>query len=259
MLMPRVISNCNEIKNYNFHSFHLLEMFNQRFKIFLISIISFEYATSLHVFKLNTGPYKEDLSKQLKNILFEQTGSPKFSKNKLYFHEKPNFRRGFRRNGFSENFLGKSRLVSRIIPHSYQSGKYEYDSKLNTIYKPLIRFHVKKPVKKIQELLEKSNKKPKLIGYAVILSKKDDLFQRKNGKKSKLLFPQIIDSQNMMRTGHEIAEALLDKSGEEIDELAPGNVPINHESIEVTTVPSTIIEAYPFWNYWTVKYFKFYI
>ncbi|CAB3229359.1 unnamed protein product [Arctia plantaginis] len=227
-------------------------MFEQRFKIFLILFVSVEHAISFQVFKLNTGPYRKDLAKQLKDILHEDANksTPKYSKNKLYFHDKPNFRRAFS-NDLSKNSFGNSRLVSRIIPHGYRSGKYEYDSKLNTIYKPLIRFHVKKPVKKIEELLDNSNEKTKVIGYAVIIRKNDNLFKKKKNKKSKLISFQIVDLENMMRSGKEIAEALMDKSGEQLDELAPGSIPISHDSMEVITVPPTVIAAYPFWNYWT--------
>ncbi|KAH9632649.1 hypothetical protein HF086_008476 [Spodoptera exigua] len=41
--------------------------------------------------------------------------------------------------------VGKSMFVKRIIPHGYKTGEYEYDSRLNTVFKPLFRYHVGTP------------------------------------------------------------------------------------------------------------------
>ncbi|KAJ0171347.1 hypothetical protein K1T71_012897 [Dendrolimus kikuchii] len=45
-----------------------------------------------------------------------------------------------------KNFDNKV-LVKRIIPHGYAGGKYDYDSKFNTLYKPLVRVHKTRAVK----------------------------------------------------------------------------------------------------------------
>lgn len=220
---------------------------------------------SYRIYQLNGLP-KNDFMPKLKQLLQDQR-TEEHLKNNINVRKE-------------QRPVGDSMYVKRIIPHGYRGADYEYDSKLNTVFKPLVRFHVKKPIKQHEKEIineldanEDTNRKGK-TGYndaLIVLVKKDrrnpkDLLRQikkyinQNAGKRKLkkrfrgLLPRLkVDNQKILR--------LLEKSGENIDPLAPGKKPAFLEKPTSpgppqTTKPRFVMPEYPFWNYWTVRIIK---
>ncbi|KAJ8710373.1 hypothetical protein PYW07_009739 [Mythimna separata] len=81
----------------------------------------------------------------------------------------------------------RSVLVKRIIPHGYKTGEYEYDSKLNTVFKPLARYHIQNTEEEhIKSLLKQKEKEQKekdrydkdLVVLVQKIEKKNDLLNQ---------------------------------------------------------------------------------
>ncbi|CAH0696440.1 unnamed protein product [Spodoptera exigua] len=166
--------------------------------------------------------------------------------------------------------VGKSMFVKRIIPHGYKTGEYEYDSRLNTVFKPLFRYHVgttttehemsmvkgMKPVQKIPNtnsdliVLTKINHKghllPEITKYVQ---------QKSKWKKTKKRFKSYLNNLNVKDKIKQLR--FLERSGEMNDPFAPGNIPENYLPHQPKTTeppsPKRIIPDNPFWNYWTVS------
>ncbi|CAD0205290.1 unnamed protein product [Chrysodeixis includens] len=228
-------------------------------------------------------PKEEDaLIPKLNQLLGEPKSGSGSLKNDL-------FDRRERINDRSERF-GKSVLVKRIVPHGYRSSNYEYDAKLNTLYKPLIRYHIRKPVEpQNRDLLsdiEADQKERDGSNNAVVVllqrqrnedydqsgqdlevrssSDKDLLRQiqkflsknsaRPKGKKSKLKkrFRGLLSTYK--NSEGDLRTTFVQKSGEEHDPYAPGKLPPIVASEEhVTQKPKASLPKYSFWNYWTTK------
>lgn len=210
---------------------------------------------SLRLYKLNSDAVNPRLNEIL-NAEMTQI-KPTYRKNSLFFKEKPNYRRS--NSILSQPFLGKSTLVSRIIPHGYNAGSYEYDSRLNTLYKPLIRFHVKKPIEdQERDIVRVITEKPKVLGYLIGVKRPTNK-QRKTNLSSKLRKILKKNKNNDLGkylrtiTHDELISKLLDKSQEDFEDMRPGS--LGHHTTEKPG-HVVVIPQYPFWNYWTVSYVK---
>ncbi|KAF9420556.1 hypothetical protein HW555_003306 [Spodoptera exigua] len=166
--------------------------------------------------------------------------------------------------------VGKSMFVKRIIPHGYKTGEYEYDSRLNTVFKPLFRYHVgttstehemsmvkgMKPVQKI----------PNTNSDLIVLTKIDHkghllpeitkyVQQKSKWKKTKKRFKSYLNNLNVKDKIKQLR--FLERSGEMNDPFAPGNIPENYLPHQAKTTeppsPKRIVPDYPFWNYWTYE------
>lgn len=252
----------------------------------LIITIFQPYTQSLRLYQLDSKE-QDELIPKLKHLLgvhkSEDSGS---LKNDL-------FERREQTNGRAEQPFGKSIFVKRIVPHGYQASNYEYDSKLNTLYRPLVRYHIRKPIdqqnRDILNDIESGQKGQDGFNDAlVVLVKKDrnedydlsdqdrevrttsrsdkDLLRqiqkflntnvrKPKGKKRKLKkrFRGLLGS---LKNGNlDLRSMFVQKSGEEHDPYGPGKVPDYLKSEEAPPPkPKFTMPKYPYWNYWTVKY-----
>ncbi|PZC76731.1 hypothetical protein B5X24_HaOG204175 [Helicoverpa armigera] len=221
-----------------------------------------------NIYQLNSNA-RNDLLPKLKQLLnAQQIEEPRFEK--IYINKERSKYGKFKP-------IGKSLIVKRIIPHGYKGDEYEYDAKLNTVYKPLVRYHVKKPANEhertiVKEIEDDYNSKNGIDDGVIVLLKKGrnnnqdllskiDNFLKKTARphKKKKGWNKKRFRQVMSRLDEDEEEALLrvlDKSGEVHDPLAPGKLPIHLESSseeEEEERPKHTLPNYPFYNYWTYQ------
>ncbi|KAF9806012.1 hypothetical protein SFRURICE_018623 [Spodoptera frugiperda] len=129
-------------------------------KICVIIIVHLHIAWSYRVYHLDADEENEVLSELKRALQGYQIPSygearPRQSRHRL----KP---------------VGKSMFVKRIIPHGYRTGEYEYDSRLNTVFRPLFRYHIAKPSDGQERSVERGIK-PKQMSISDLISflKKD--------------------------------------------------------------------------------------
>ncbi|XP_035452138.2 uncharacterized protein LOC118277457 [Spodoptera frugiperda] len=171
--------------------------------------------------------------------------------------------------------VGKSMFVKRIVPHGYRTGEYEYDSRLNTVFRPLFRYHIAKPSDGQERSVEreiKPNQKMSINDLISFLKKEpnpqpllpfikkyiqQDLEHKRKRKKNKKRFSSLL---NKLSLKDELKLLRLDyeKSGELNDPFAPGKLPHNYlpdqvEGAEDKPVSKVHYPEYPFWNYWTYE------
>lgn len=251
--------------------------------ILVISILQ-PRTQSLRLYQLD--PKEEDeLLPKLKHLLGVHKSDDSGSlKNDLYEKREEI-------TGRSDQPFGKSIFVKRIVPHGYRAKNYEYDSKLNTLYKPLVRYHIRKPIdqqnREIVDDVEPGQKERDALNDAlIVLVKRDrnedsdrseqdhevrsssdkdllrqiEKFLNKNrakpkGKKRKLKkrFRGLLSS--LKKGNMDLRTRFMQKSGEEHDPYAPGKVPEYLVSEEAPPEkPKFTLPTFPFWNYWTVRY-----
>ena len=222
-------------------------------------IIYFQNVTSYKIYQLNSAEESKLLPK-IRQLLANQGKDALYYPNVDVSHEKKERPR--------LKPAGESVFVKRKIPHGYKTGEYEYDSKLNTVFKPLARYHVKKPVENYELSVLKdveSDQQQKDKDLIVLVQKEEaphDLlgqikkFLNRNTKqqkrKKKGRFRGILNGIN---EGPSLA--LREKSGEVNDPYAPGKLPpelVQPESSgESTSMEKIVYPIYPFYNSWTVS------
>lgn len=156
--------------------------------------------------------------------------------------------------------VGKSMFVKRIIPHGYRTGEYEYDSRLNTVFKPLFRYHIAKPSDGQERSVERGIKPKKMsINDLISFLKKDRKTARLKQKRLKPLKKKLNMNKrgiNKKRFGNisdmkhkeQLLREHFEKSGEKPDFGTANVTKDSHEAGKKITYPH-----YPFWNYWTVS------
>ncbi|XP_022818607.1 uncharacterized protein LOC111351072 [Spodoptera litura] len=238
-------------------------MFKQlHIKICVVIILHLHITWSYQVYQLNADEENEVLSK-LRQVLqgYDIPNYAEVKPKKSRYKLKP---------------VGKSMFVKRIIPHGYKTGEHEYDSRLNTVFKPLFRYHIIKPSagqeravvqetnpeqkmsNKISNLIRVAKKDRKTSKYRTLKRQllrhiiKNYLFKDKKNRKKKrfgglLNLKKLRDTENLLRD--------MEKSGEKDGQMTPGNVPpdVLPNGAQPVSKEAVTYPYYPFWNYWTYQ------
>ncbi|XP_022818577.1 uncharacterized protein LOC111351041 [Spodoptera litura] len=240
-------------------------MFQQlHIKICVIIILHLHITWSYQVYHLDADEENEVLSK-LKQVLqgYDIPNYAEVKPKKSRHRFKP---------------AGKSMFVKRIIPHGYKTGEHEYDSRLNTVFKPLFRYHITKPsagdeksVVRMEPKIRDTNndlvslmkKEPNSQDLLPHLKKylEHDIKEKLKWKKTKKRFKSLLDRLSLKDELKLLRAFDIDKSGELHDPFAPGKVPDylgngnSEQTPDAADQPGSkvVIPSYPFWNYWTYQ------
>lgn len=227
-------------------------------KLCILLFLHFQNIVAYRIYQLESGESIEVLPR-IRQILLNQR------------HAIPGYDIYAKREQSLLKPVGEPVFVKRIVPHGYITGEYEYDSKLNTIFKPLARYHVKKPIeeheKSILKDLESEQNQPEHTGKNLIIlvqknQEKQDLLrqiqkllihntkQMNREKKAKARIRKLIKE-----LGKNSLLMLREKSGEEHDPFLPPHIAnqLQQPKSKEEEDPKVIYPSYPFWNYWTVS------
>ncbi|KAH9632652.1 hypothetical protein HF086_008479 [Spodoptera exigua] len=161
--------------------------------------------------------------------------------------------------------VGKSMFVKRIIPHGYKTGEYEYDSRLNTVFKPLFRYHVGTPSTEHERSVVRGqeSKQSNEISPLILLLMKERkplqseklkqnwlLLKSKKANRKRKRFSGLLNLKKIKAKPHLLRH--LEKSGERYEASSNGVDP-NAEQQATAEKKADSHQRFPFWNYWTYE------
>ncbi|KAJ8710532.1 hypothetical protein PYW08_009047 [Mythimna loreyi] len=156
---------------------------------------------------------------------------------------------------------GRSVLVKRIVPHNYVTGEYEYDSKLNTVYRPLARYHVPNPEEEqittlLKQIAAEKKHKDRSAKDLVVFVQEEEVKKNLLDQIDKYLSQNMEQQKRKKVTGIELLKSLgkeaLMSLRQPDDPYAYGRLPPDMIPLpKIDAQVETVVPTYPFWDYWT--------